>query len=129
LGDVEARNVVAAAAAKAGVVVSEEEQREQELVSGKDLRFCSCCQGFCWCLVPVACCVLASLGWMGSAVAMTEGAVGLVRQLLGDMEAKTVATAAAAAKAGVVVSEEEQREQELLSMWLGGMVCLLPAVF
>jgi inositol hexakisphosphate/diphosphoinositol-pentakisphosphate kinase len=38
----------------------------------------------------------------------------IVRQLLGDMEAKSAA-AAAAAKAGVVVSEEEQREQELVS--------------
>jgi hypothetical protein len=38
----------------------------------------------------------------------------IVRQLLGDMEARSAA-AAAAAKAGVVVSEEEQREQELVS--------------
>jgi hypothetical protein len=64
--------------------------------------------------VPVACCVLAALGWMGSLAARAEGAVGLVRQLLGDMEAKSAA-AAGAAKAGVVVSEEEQREQELVS--------------
>jgi inositol hexakisphosphate/diphosphoinositol-pentakisphosphate kinase len=39
----------------------------------------------------------------------------IVRQLLGEMEARSAA-AAAAAKAGVVVSEEEQREQELVSL-------------
>jgi hypothetical protein len=50
---------------------------------------------------------------MGSLAATSEGAVDIMRQLLGDMEAKSAA-AAAAAKAGVVVSEEEQREQELV---------------